>query len=96
MHDSKQFTRLGQPQGNTKRGFSDVFRDISHPVSDGTSTGDNEMLEKVTIYHVNGDVAQVVNVDANEAVRNHPQEWSKQPWTAAQRKAVEDAAKAAE
>ena len=39
------------------------------------------MVEKRTIYHRNGDYATLPSVDCNDAVHNHPDEWSYQPWT---------------
>ncbi|NTI62123.1 hypothetical protein G6L85_11470 [Agrobacterium rhizogenes] len=43
------------------------------------------MVEKRTIYHRDGDVMTLPAVDCNEATQKHPDEWSYQPWTQAQK-----------
>ena len=40
------------------------------------------MLEMRTIYHRDGDALTVPSVDA---ISNHPDEWSYQPWTSTQK-----------
>ncbi len=42
------------------------------------------MLNKVTIYRINGDTAEVSFCDAREAVQNHPSEWSYEPFAPTQ------------
>ena len=39
------------------------------------------MLEKVKIYRITGDEAEMFSIDARRAVKEHPDEWSYQPWT---------------
>ncbi len=39
------------------------------------------MLDKVKLYRVTGDKAEMDSVDARRAVKEHPNEWSYQPWT---------------
>lgn len=39
------------------------------------------MLEMVKIYRVTGDEAEMHGIDAKRAVKEHPNEWSYQPWS---------------
>ncbi|NRF12284.1 hypothetical protein [Agrobacterium pusense] len=39
------------------------------------------MLTNVKIYRVNGDEAEMPSIDARRAVKEHPSEWSYEPWT---------------
>ena len=42
------------------------------------------MLNRTTIYRINGDTADISFCDAREAVQNHPDEWSFEPFSPAQ------------
>lgn len=55
------------------------------------------MADKVEIHNVDGSVHELSSIDARDAVKRHPKEWSTQPFakevdTAAQQKAADDAA----
>lgn len=39
------------------------------------------MLGLVKVYRVTGDEAEMCSVDARRAVKEHPGEWSYQPWS---------------
>lgn len=39
------------------------------------------MLDQVKLYRVTGDEAEMDAIDARRAVKEHPSEWSYQPWT---------------
>ncbi len=43
------------------------------------------MVERRTIYSKHGDVETLPSVDCNDAVSQHPDEWSYTPWTATQK-----------
>lgn len=43
------------------------------------------MLEMRTIHHRDGESITLPSVDANDAISNHPDEWSYQPWTSTQK-----------
>lgn len=42
------------------------------------------MLPTVTAYNCDGTIAQLLETDAKAACRDHPKEWSLEPWSTAQ------------
>lgn len=55
------------------------------------------MADKVKIYNVDGSDHELSSIDARDAVKRHPKEWSMQPFakevdTTAQQKAADEAA----
>lgn len=48
------------------------------------------MATMVTCHRIDGSSAQMWSVDAKEACRRHPNEWSMQPFSEAQRKKWQD------
>lgn len=53
------------------------------------------MADKVKIHNIDGSVHELASIDARDAVRRHPNEWSTQPFPkedpAAQQKAADEA-----
>ncbi|WP_412063755.1 hypothetical protein [Rhizobium sp. SYY.PMSO] len=47
------------------------------------------MPDKVTIHRVNGESATMYAIDARQAVRDHPKEWSYTPFSDEQQKAAQ-------
>lgn len=55
------------------------------------------MADKVKIHNVDGSIHELSSIDARDAVKRHPNEWSTQPFaqevvTTAQQKAADDTA----
>ncbi len=47
------------------------------------------MPDKVTIHRVNGETAEMYAIDARQAVRDHPSEWSYTPFSDERQKAAQ-------
>jgi hypothetical protein len=47
------------------------------------------MVDMVEMYRINGEKETVPEIDAKQACRNHPNEWSRTPWTLEMKKRVE-------
>lgn len=48
------------------------------------------MIQRLRMHRINGESIEVPSVDAHEATRNHPNEWSLTPFSAEQIRAYQD------